>query len=361
MKRSHYSLIPLLSSLALAIAVFWLVLQLSSVLTPFIVAAILAYILDPMVGYLQRHRFSRALASGVVMLGGMLLLTTLLLVVVPMLIEQGQALMSRLPAFIDFIQHRFLPWLDSRFGIKIVLNADNWRNTLSTQGGFIRKALEQVLPQLTHGGAVLFNFVSNMVLLPLLLYYFLLDWARMCSWVASLVPRRWADDVASVSGELDTVLGEFLRGQISVMLIMAAFYGGGLLLVGLDSGLAIGMVAGLLVFIPYLGAFVGLLLATLAALLQYDTLSGLFMVWGVFAAGQTLESFVVTPYLVGERIGLSPMAVIFALMAFGQLMGFTGVLLALPLAAIVLVLGRTLMQRYFTTRFYQRKIPHQRP
>ncbi|TIC79221.1 AI-2E family transporter [Crenobacter intestini] len=356
MKRSANSLLPWLAALACGVLFFWLVIRLAGVLTPFVVAAVLAYILDPLVGWLTRHRVGRPLASLLVMAGGMLLISLLLLVVVPMLIEQAQALAARLPAFIDFVQHRFLPWLDARFGVKIVLNADTWRAALSDKGGALRQALEQLWPQLTHGGAVLFDFLSNMVLLPLLLYYFLLDWPRMCRWVATLVPRRWAVEVGRVAGELDQVLGEFLRGQISVMLIMAAVYGGGLMLTGLESGLAIGIVAGLLVFIPYLGAFIGLLLATLAALLQFGTLSGLALVWGVFMAGQTLESFVVTPYLVGERIGLSPMAVIFALMAFGQLMGFTGVLLALPLAAIVMVLARSLLARYFTSRFYQRKI-----
>lgn len=356
MKRSHYSFMPWLAITAALLGLLWLLFTLSSVLTPFVVAAVLAYVLDPAVAWLTRHRVGRATASLLVMLAGMLLIVMLLLVVVPMLIEQSQALMARLPGFIDFVQHRFLPWLDARFGIKIALNAENWRQTLAAQGGFIRNALSQLVPQLTHGGAVLFTFLSNLVLLPLLLYYFLLDWPRMCAWVASLVPKRWVDDIGEVAHELDTVLGEFLRGQISVMLLMAAVYGGGLMLTGLESGLAIGIVAGLLVFIPYLGAFIGLLLATLAALLQFDSFSGLLLVWGVFMLGQTLESFFITPYLVGERIGLSPMAVIFALMAFGQLMGFTGILLALPLAAITLVLGRALLARYFTSRFYQRRI-----
>ena len=154
---------------------------------------------------------------------------------------------------------------------------------------------------------------------------------------------------------MDEVLGEFLRGQLMVMLIMGLVYGVGLMLVGLDSGFAIGMIAGILVFIPYLGAFTGLLLATVAALLQFSTWHGLIMVWVVFAIGQFLESFIVTPKIVGDRIGLSPFWVIFSLMAFGQLMGFVGMLAGLPLAAVTLVLLREGANAYFHSRFYKHK------
>ena len=154
---------------------------------------------------------------------------------------------------------------------------------------------------------------------------------------------------------MDKVLGEFLRGQLMVMLIMGLIYGFGLMFVGLDSGFAIGMIAGILVFVPYLGAFTGLLLATLAALLQFGSWQGLFMVWGVFAIGQFLESFFITPQIVGDRIGLSPFWVIFSLMAFGQLMGFVGMLVGLPLAAVTLVLLREGVDSYFKSGFYRQE------
>ncbi len=334
----------------------YLASRLANVLTPFVTAAILAYILNPLAGRLSARGLPRALSAGIVTVAGVSLIFALILIIVPMLITQGQALVERLPVFIDFLQNRALPWLQATFGLKLELNANSWRQALAANAGSLKAALSSVLPQISHGSVLVIHFLANLALLPLLQYYFLLDWERMTRGVARAVPRRWIAPVSEVAGELDRVLGEFLRGQISVMLIMAAIYGGGLALAGLDSGLAIGMVAGLLVFIPYLGAFTGLLLATLAAVLQFDSFSGVLLVWGVFAVGQTLESFLVTPYLVGERIGLSPMAVIFALMAFGELMGFVGVLLALPLAAMALVLGRFAARRYFNTRFYQRKI-----
>ncbi|MDO5059617.1 MAG: AI-2E family transporter, partial [Neisseria sp.] len=168
-----------------------------------------------------------------------------------------------------------------------------------------------------------------------------------------MIPRRFVDTYVRISTEIDEVLSEFLRGQLMVMLIMGLFYGVGLMLVRLDSGFAIGMIAGLLVFIPYLGAFTGLLLATIAAMLQFPSWHDWVWVWAVFGIGQLLESFVVTPKIVGDRIGLSPFWVIFSLMAFGQLLGFVGMLAGLPLAAVSLVLLREGSQAYFNSRFYR--------
>ena len=211
------------------------------------------------------------------------------------------------------------------------------------------------MPTLLQQGGSLVSSLSNLVLLPFLLYYFLLDWARWTQGIKTMIPRRYLETYTRISGNMDTVLGEFLRGQLTVMLVMGLVYGLGLMLVGLESGFAIGMVAGLLVFVPYLGAFTGLLLATMAALLQFGTWQGLLAVWAVFAVGQFLESFIITPKIVGDRIGLSPFWVIFALMAFGSLFGFVGMLLALPLAAVTLVLLREGVAAYMGSRFYRRE------
>ncbi|WP_174874980.1 AI-2E family transporter [Vogesella oryzae] len=351
-----FNLLPWLLGVIGVFSVLWLLDRLSAVLAPFITAAVLAYILDPLVDRLQARGLSRTAALLLVMLAGFFAVLGLLLIVVPMLISQAQALTARLPVLVDFVQHSALPWLNHALGTSISIDSQSWRDALAGNAAGVRQALARLAPQLGHGGALLLQTVANLALLPVLLYYFLHGWDDMVARVATLVPRRWADQVGEIASEVDDMLGQFLRGQLSVMLIMAAIYGGGLALTGLDSGLAIGIVAGLLVFIPYLGAFTGLLLATLAAMLQFDSASGLLLVWGVFAIGQLLESFLVTPYLVGERIGLSPVTVIFALMAFGELMGFAGVLLALPLAAISVILGRHLIRHYFNSRFYQRRI-----
>lgn len=356
MERSRSNYLIWLIVVFGVIGSIWLVGRLSTVLTPFITAAVLAYILDPLVDKLETHGLRRITALSVVMLGGTLMIATLLLIVVPMLVTQGQAMAERLPALIDTLQHRLLPWLNSTLGIQLNIDLQSWRETLHNNAGNLRQLLSRYAPQISQSGALLLTVIANISLLPVLLFYFLHDWDTMVEKVGTLVPRRWFDEVALIARELDEMLGQFLRGQLSVMLLMAMIYGGGLALVGLHSGLAIGIIAGLLVFIPYVGAFIGLLLATLAAILQFDSFTGILLVWGVFFIGQMLESFLITPYLVGERIGLSPVAVIFSLMAFGELMGFVGVLLALPLAAITLVIARHLVTRYFNSSFYQRKI-----
>lgn len=342
---------PWLIGLGLLLVSVWLVGQMREILSPFITAAVLAYILDPLVEKLNRRGVRRGLASMLVMVFALLMLCLLLLIVVPMLVQQFGNLLTRLPDLVVFVQKKALPQLNGWLGTRWVLNEQSVTGWLSNHLGSIQKALPTLLQQ----GGSLVSSLSNLVLLPFLLYYFLLDWARWTQGIKTMIPRRYLETYTRISGNMDTVLGEFLRGQLTVMLVMGLVYGLGLMLVGLESGFAIGMVAGLLVFVPYLGAFTGLLLATMAALLQFGTWQGLLAVWAVFAAGQFLESFIITPKIVGDRIGLSPFWVIFALMAFGSLFGFVGMLLALPLAAVTLVLLREGVAAYMGSRFYRRE------
>lgn len=328
---------------------------LGPILTPFIMGAVLAYILDPLVDKLRRFRIGRARGALWVMLFAFILLVCLLLVIVPMLIEQTNSIIGRIPAIIDWIQNKLLPWYNARFGEHVAINEQTVMTWLRANASQVQQYLQNLMVAVMHQGSAIAVGLGNLVILPLILYYFLRDWPSWRFAVRELVPRRYIDVYTRVTSEMDTVLGEFLRGQLLVMIVMGLVYGVGLMLVGLDSGFAIGMVAGILVFVPYLGAFTGLLLATLAAVLQFDTWHGLLMVWGVFAMGQFLESFFITPQIVGERIGLSPFWVIFALMAFGQLMGFVGMLVALPLAAICLVLLHEGKRAYLNSRFYRRE------
>ncbi len=363
MKRSQNRLIPWAIGATAFLFAGWLLQQLAAALTPFAVAAVLAYVLNPAMRRLAGKGLPRPLAAGLLTLAGMAATIALLLVVAPMLFKQTQGLIDRLPVLADFAQGRVLPWLRTEFAIHLELDADGWKRVLAANAGALKGALSTVALRATQSGFMLAGLLFNLLLLPVLLFYFLQDGPRMAAMLATLVPRRWADEVASLAGELDRVLGEFLRGQLSVMLIMALIFASSLALLGLESGIAIGVVAGLLVFIPYLGTFLGFALAGLAAALQFDSAGDVLLVLGVFGAGQLLESFLITPWLVGERIGLSPVAVIFSLLAFGQLLGFAGLLLALPMAAATLVICRFLARAYFNTRFYQRKIRnrHQNP
>ena len=191
-----------------------------------------------------------------------------------------------------------------------------------------------------------------MLLVPVVLFYLLRDWDKLVANVDSIIPRRYHDRVTTLAREVDEVLAEFLRGQISVMLLMSAFYVIGLWIVGLEFALPIGIITGMLVFIPYLGVMVGLILATLAAFMQFTSIAGVIPVWIVIGAGQLAEGMLITPKLVGDRIGLHPVAVIFALLAFGQLFGFFGVLLALPASAALLVWLRHLQKDYLVSSVY---------
>jgi predicted PurR-regulated permease PerM len=193
----------------------------------------------------------------------------------------------------------------------------------------------------------------NVLLIPVALFYLLRDWPLLLKHIEQILPRRQHAKVLEIAGEVDRVLAEFLRGQLAVMLLMSAYYVIGLWLAGLEFALPIGLLAGMLVFVPYLGMITGLALATLGAFTQFDHFSGVLVVWAVFASGQLIEGMVVTPRLVGERIGLHPLAVIFALLAFGQVFGFFGVLLALPLSAVLLVALRHARGWYLDSTLYR--------
>lgn len=333
----------------------WLVYLLTPMLSPFVAGAVLAYIVAPLVDWLEHRRVGRTLGTLLVIVLLMLALACLLVLIVPMLINQGQALSLRLPGLVDWAENTLSPWLRDTWGMSWHFDAATLKRELTSNLGALRGMLARAAPLITDQGLALFGYLSNLLLLPLVLFYLVRDWQQFTRPLARLIPRRWYRDLGMLGDEIDDMLGQFLRGQLAVMLIMAGVYGGGLWLAGLESGFAIGVVAGLLVFIPYVGAAIGLTLATLAALLQFGGLGGLLLVWLVFVVGQLLESMFITPKLVGERIGLHPLVVIFALMAFGQLFGFVGIMLALPISAVLVVLVRLVRLRYLDSRFYRRQ------
>lgn len=336
------------------LVVMVLLYSLRTILTPFIAAAILAYILNPLVNKLTSAKIGRGLAAVLVTLLAIAIVVGLILFIIPMMVQQAEAAWQRVPDMVNYVQHQLIPWINQTFHTHLSLNGQVVTQYVTQNSEEIRSGLSKLMPFLANKGTSLMLMAANLFLLPILLYYFLADWPRWAEGTRRLIPRRYLEQVLRIGGEIDKTLSEYLRGQLLVMIIVGLIYGGGLALVGLDSGFAIGMLAGMLVVIPYLGAFIGMLLATLAALLQFGTLGGLASVWSVFLVGQMLESYVITPRLVGERIGLSALWVIFALMAFGQLLGFVGMLLALPMAAICLVLLRELTQHYFNSPYYQR-------
>ena len=217
----------------------------------------------------------------------------------------------------------------------------------------VEDALASLVSSVRLGGSLAMAVLGNLVLIPVALFYLLMDWDRFIAQLVLLVPTRLRPGFDSFVDEADGVLGQYLRGQLLVMLIMAAFYAIGLTLFGLDLGLPIGLFTGLAMFVPYLGFGVGLVLAVLAGLLQFASIKALVMVAVVYGVGQFIESLFLTPRLVGERIGLHPLAVIFALLAFGQVFGFVGILVALPVSAVLLVAIRRIRGSYLASRLYQ--------
>jgi predicted PurR-regulated permease PerM len=335
--------------LALA-ALFYL---LSPILAPFAIAAVLAYICDPAVNALVARRVPRPAAVLLVILGIGVLLTVLVGIMVPMVYSETAALLRRLPDLVDQFNQRATPWLAEQFDVDIQLDAAFLRDLVRDYGDNAQDVLRTLLTHARSGGMALIGLVANLFLIPIVMFYLLQEWPHLLAGLRSIVPRPWLARSMRIVGDIDSVMSEFLRGQLSVMLLLAVFYSLGLWLGGLNFALPVGVITGLLVFIPYVGFGGGLLLAILAALLQGGGWAPLIGVAVVYGLGQLLESFVLTPYLVGERIGLHPLAVIFALMAFGQLFGFVGMLIALPVSAALLVGLRELKGAWFASHLYR--------
>ena len=347
-RTAAWSLIAALTVLSL-----WL---LGPVLTPFVVAAVLAYALTPLVNKLDslgKGRVPRVLAVVVVELLFILAALSLVLLIIPIVAKEIPLMREQVPLLFDTLNTGLKPWL-AQFGIKVSFDLGSLKTlALKYLNTNYEDLFGSLLSSLRLGGSVALAVVGNAVLIPVALFYLLMDWDKFVARLLELVPPPLRKVFDSFTNEADAVLGQYLRGQLLVMLAMAIFYAIGLLLFGLDLALPIGIFTGLAMFIPYLGFGIGLILAVLAGLLQFASVKALVMVAVVFGIGQMVEGFFLTPRLVGERIGLHPLAVIFALLAFGQVFGFVGVLIALPTSAVLLVAIRRIKQRYMASKLYK--------
>lgn len=338
--------------LALSVLLGFLTWLLAPVLTPFALSALLAYLGDPVVDRLERWRLSRTASVAVVFALMTLILVGIVLLLVPLLERQISDFVEQLPRYLEWFRSRVLPWVEHNFGVTPDFDPATIPDMLREywqQAGGVAAA---VLGGLSKSGLAVLGWIANLLLIPVVTFYLLRDWDVLVARVRSLLPRAIEPTASRLGHESDHVLGAFLRGQLSVMLSLGAIYTIGLWMTGIDLALLIGMIAGLVSFVPYLGVFVGATISIVAALVQYGDWLHVVLVIVVFAVGQTLEGFVLTPWLVGDRIGLHPVAVIFAIMAGGQLFGFLGVLLALPVAAVAMVGLRYLHERYTHSRLY---------
>ena len=339
-----------------------LVFLLSPVLTPFIIAAFIAYLGDPVADALEQKGCSRTWA--VIIIFVLLTLGLLLgaLLLVPMITAQLDLLVQTVPRLIDWLNLHLLPWLQSMFGIeessqlleklKLSLN-DNWQKAGDIVG--------IVIAQLTRSSFAIVAWVGTMALIPVVAFYMLRDWDIFMSHIHDVLPRSQVELVVKLAHDCDDVLSAFLRGQLLIMVLLGSIYAVGLSIVGIDLALLLGLLAGAASVVPYLGVIVGISAAGVAALIQFQDWLYLLPVLAVFGIGQLLESLFLTPVLVGDKIGLHPVAVIFAVLAGGQLFGFIGVLLALPVAAVVMVLLRHMQQSYKSSGLYHDKITQGQP
>ena len=342
----------ILQWVALGLAVGLVVWLLRPVLAPFAVGAVLAYALHPLVEKLATNRVPRLLAVALVEIGALIVAASLLLLVVPILSKELPLLRDQLPLLVERINRVLSPWL-MQMGSDFVLDTASIR-------AYILKYLDAnwdesfaaALMSVRIGGSILLTVVGYVVLVPVVLFYLLADWPHYMARLINLVPPRLRGKVADFTAECDTVLGQYLRGQLLVMLLMAAYYSVGLALFGFDLAVPVGVFTGLAIFVPYVGFGIGLILALIAGALQFDGWYGPFAVLVVYGTGQIVEGLFLTPKMVGQRIGMSTLTVIFALFAFGHLFGFVGVLIALPASALIAVATARLRASYTQSSLY---------
>ena len=343
--------------LASTILVGWLILLLAPVLTPFLISTLLAYLGDPIVDRLETLGASRTLSVGLVFLGMFILAICAVLVILPALQSQATILIQKIPTALEWLQSNFLPRISSVLGgVELNIDIPAAKEAILSHWQDIGSVATNLMSHIGRSSQVLIGWVTYLLLIPVVTFYLLRDWDLLVAAVHDLLPRTIEPRVVALAKEIDEVLAEFLRGQLTVMIALALVYVVGLWLVGLDLAFVVGMIAGLVSFVPYLGVIVGVVLAVFAALVQFPDWMHLIGVAAVFGVGQLLEGMVLSPLLVGDRIGLHPVAVIFAVMAGGQLFGFLGVLLALPVAAVIVVLLRHSKQEYQNSGLYQQEI-----
>jgi len=331
-----------------------LIYLLSPVLTPFVVAMLLAYMGDPMVDHLDK-KIPRSIAVLIVFSVISLVLLTLTFVLLPMIERQLSNFVQALPRYLDWFQSTVFPFFSHDLGLSAQdLNLEGLAQSIREQWTQAGGVAASFITTISKSGLAIIGWVANIVLIPVLTFYLLRDWDILVEKVRYLIPRRYEPVTVKLVIQSDHVLGAFLRGQLMVMFSLGAIYSIGLWIIGLDFSLLIGMLAGLVSFVPYLGFIVGIGVASVASMVQYHDVMQLLPLLAVFGVGQLAESFLLTPLFVGDKIGLHPVAVIFAVLAGGQLFGFFGILLALPVAAVIMVLLRHAHEQYLSSQWYMK-------
>jgi predicted PurR-regulated permease PerM len=341
-----------LGSLAFFVATLWL---LQEILLPFIAGFVLAYFLDPVADRIEKLGFSRSFATSLILLLAVLALVLAVLLVLPVLTEQALKLATDLPGLVQALATKIDSVAPQALKDFLAKSGSQASGSIGDIAGKATSWFATVLTSIWSGGMALVNVLSLLVVTPIVSFYLLLDWDRIVARVDSWVPRDYVETVRGIAREINGAMAGFIRGQGTVCLLLGLFYAIGLSLAGLKFGLAIGFGAGLLSFIPYVGAIVGGVLAIGVGLVQFfpNDLVGVAIIAGIFVLGQFIEGNFLSPKLVGGSIGLHPVWLMFALFAFGYLFGFTGLLLAVPMAAACGVLVRFALRQYLGSRLYE--------
>ena len=335
------------------VAVFLVSLHfLSEIMLPFVAGMAIAYFLDPVADWLEQKKITRTLAAVLILFSFFVLAAAILMMLFPLLQRQIVELFAILPEAIETLRLETLPWLMNIFADLPPDTLNNIRSAAKEFAGGGLQWVSKFASNLLSSGMAFFNLLSLIIITPVVAFYLLRDWDLITHKIDSWLPRRVAPTIREQLSAINQTLAAFVRGQLYVCLALGIIYGGSLTIFGLNSGLLLGLVAGLISFIPYFGAAVGLAAGLLIAFFQFSEWMPLLVVASIFIIGQTIESYILTPRLVGEGIGLHPVWIIFALLAGGSLFGFTGVLLAVPIAAIIGVLSRFLISQYLNSPLY---------
>jgi len=337
----------------IVIFVVFLVL-LSDILLPFVLGMAVAYFLDPVADRLELAGLNRTAATSLIIGLFILFVVLMTILLVPVLLEQIIGLLKRLPAYVISLHDFLMPLVERFVDVSAVQQSDEFKKAVSEYAGTAIKGLGTLSKNIVGGGIAIVNIVTLMVITPVVAFYLLRDWDNIVEKVNGWLPRKNAKQIRTVVKEIDSVLAGFVRGQATACFILATYYGVALLLTGLEFGLVIGIITGLISFIPFVGAIVGFVASVGVALIQFwpDPMM-IGIVGGIFVVGQILEGYVLTPNLVGEKVGLHPVWVMFGLLAGGSLFGFVGVLIAVPMAAVVGVLSRFGIRQYLDSPFYE--------
>ncbi len=334
----------------------YLIHRLSSVLIPFLVAFGLAYLGNPLVLKIESKRISRVWAVSIVFVGLFLLLLLILLVVIPQVINQILVFLDKIPTYYLWLQDNIFPRLEHYLSLEsLEVNKEALRRALTKSLNILGEITSRLAPSISSLILSIVGFIASLVLIPMITFYVMRDWMTITEKAETLIPRSIFPQTMDFLHEANFMLSSFLRGQLTVMFCLACIYSIGLSLIGVEYSLVIGLIAGLISFIPYFGATSGVIMGLLVAWFQYGTLTHLILVGAVFGIGQLMESFVLTPILIGDKLGMHPIAVVFALMVGGSLFGFVGILLALPVCAVLMVALRRLYHWYVNSDFYKGK------